>query len=362
MLYRALGLMSGSSLDGLDVCFAEFEVLGANWNYRIVAADCYAYNEEWMQRLQQAPSLSARDYMQLHADYGHLLGQMVQQFIAAHELAYKVQLIGSHGHTTFHAPGTRMTHQLGDGAALAATTGIHVVSDLRAVDVALGGQGAPIVPIGEKLLFPEYRFFLNLGGIANISVKQDVYCAYDVCPANRVLNLLAQATGAAYDAGGALARQGTVYEPLLQQLNALPYYAQPYPKSLANEFGTHTVYPLIQQVGISTADALRTMVEHIAQQIQKAVTLHAPAATGSKPQMLITGGGAFNTFLVERIQALLPQVTVVIPDAALVQYKEAMIMALMAVLRWREETNVLHTVTGARRSSVGGAIWMGQEW
>lgn len=361
MVYRALGLMSGSSLDGLDLCFATFEVNGANWNYQIVAADCYAYTPEWTERLQQATTLSGRDYMQLHADYGHLLGQMVQAFIQAHELDFKVQLIGSHGHTTFHSPHTRMTHQLGDGAALAATTGINVVSDLRAVDVALGGEGAPIVPIGEKLLFAGHDLFLNIGGIANISVNQAAYTAYDVCPANRVLNLLAQTAGHTYDAGGLLARQGTVYEPLLQQLNALPYYQQAYPKSLANEFGTDVVFPLVQQAGLSVSDALRTVVEHIALQVQKAAAAGA-FTTESKPSMLITGGGAFNTFLVERIRELLPQVAVSVPDPALVQYKEALIMALMAVLRWREADNVLHTVTGARRSSVGGAIWMGQEW
>lgn len=361
MQYRALGLMSGSSLDGLDLCYAVFDVSGANWTYQIEAAACYPYTIEWTNRLQQATLLPARAYMQLHTDYGHLLGQLVQQFIEAHQLDFKIQLIGSHGHTTFHAPDTHMTHQLGDGAALAATTGINVVSDLRAVDIALGGQGAPIVPIGEKLLFADYNLFLNLGGIANISAKQAVYTAFDVCPANRVLNLLAQKAGQSFDAGGALARQGNINAPLLQQLNELHYYQLSFPKSLANEFGTETVFSLIQQSGIAVPDALRTMVEHIAIQVQKAVTT-AMVSTENSLHMLVTGGGAFNTFLVERICELLPHVKITIPDAALVQYKEALIMALMAVLRWREEDNVLHSVTGARRSSVGGAIWMGQEW
>lgn len=361
MQYRALGLMSGSSLDGLDLCYAVFDVSGANWTYQIEAAACYPYSAEWTDRLQQATLLPARLYMQLHTDYGHLLGQFVQQFIDAHQLDYKIQLIGSHGHTTFHAPDTHMTHQLGDGAALAATTGINVVSDLRAVDIALGGQGAPIVPIGEKLLFSDYNLFLNLGGIANISVNQAAYTAFDVCPANRVLNLLAQKAGLSFDAGGDLARQGNIHIPLLQQLNALYYYQLPHPKSLANEFGTETVFPLIQQSGIAVPDALRTMVEHIAIQIQKSV-IAAITSSANNMHMLVTGGGAFNTFLVERICELLPHIKITIPDAALVQYKEALIMALMAVLRWREEDNVFHSVTGARRSSVGGAVWMGQEW
>ncbi len=359
MIYRAMGLMSGSSLDGLDIVFTEFEVQGSKWSYRVICSDCYSYSNEWTEKLKNAPMLSAIDYMQLHSDYGHLLGQMVNRFINEYQLQYKVQLIASHGHTSFHSPSTKMTHQLGDGAAIAAETGINVVSDLRAMDVALGGQGAPIVPIGEKLLFTDYSYFLNIGGIANITAKTDPFVAFDICPANRVLNLLALQTGKAFDAGGEMARSGTVNETLLQQLNALHYYSQPYPKSLANEFGTGEVYPIIQQSGCSIADALATYTEHIAMQLKHAVEMIHLSST-EKQKLLVTGGGALNTFLIERMQYYLPSVEITVPGAELINYKEAIIMALIGVLRWREEKNVLSSVTGSVRSSVGGAIWMGQ--
>lgn len=358
MIYRVIGLMSGSSLDGLDIVFTEFEVLGNKWSYNVQFSDCYPYSNEWTEKLKNAPSLSAADYMQLHSDYGHLLGQMVNRFIEEHGLQFKVQLITSHGHTSFHSPSTKMTHQLGDGAAIAAETGINVVSDLRAMDVALGGQGAPIVPIGEKLLFSDFSYFLNIGGIANITAKTNPFFAFDICPANRVLNLLAQQTGKAFDAGGEMARNGTVDETLLQQLNALHYYNQPYPKSLANEFGTNEVYPIIQQSGCSVDDALATYTEHIALQLKNAVeAIHLPST--EKQKLLVTGGGAWNTFLIERMQSHLPAIEITVPNAQLVNYKEAIIMALIGVLRWREEKNVLNSVTGSARSSVGGAVWMG---
>jgi anhydro-N-acetylmuramic acid kinase len=354
--------MSGSSLDGLDLAFAEFEVTGNRWSYQILSADCYPYPEEWIEKLSTATRLPARDYMQLHVDYGHLLGTFVNRFIEAHQLQYKVQLIGSHGHTTFHNPATRLTHQLGEGAALAATTGINVVSDLRAMDVALGGQGAPIVPIGEKWLLHEYRYLLNIGGIANLSCNANPYTAFDICAANRVLNLLVQPTGQAYDAEGRLARSGQVNFALLQELNSLGYYQQPFPKSLANEFGTDVVYPLIKQKGLPVADELCTYTEHIALQLKAALQQLPAPATSQQEQLLATGGGAFNTYLIERMQYHLPDLSLVVPDAQLINFKEALIMAFMAVLRWREEPNGLSSVTGAGRDSVGGAVWSGQEW
>lgn len=361
MFYRAIGLMSGSSLDGLDIVFAEYEEYGGKWQYTILAADCYAYSEQWMNRLQAATQLNAYEYMLLHTDFGRYVGEQVNKFIQAYQLEHKVQLIGSHGHTTFHVPHLGMTGQIGDGATIAAVTGINVVSDLRAMDVALGGQGAPIVPMGEKLLLAQYPFLLNLGGIANISRQGENYVAFDVCPANRVLNMLVNQLGHAYDDGGKIAASGQLNTALLTKLNALDYYQQPFPKSLANDYGTDIVFPLIQSAGLSIPDALRTYTEHIALQLGYSIAgLH----TGNQPaQLLATGGGAHNHFLIQRIQAALSplQIEVVVPDAKLINYKEALVMGLLAVLRWREENTVLHTVTGATRSSIGGAVWMGQE-
>jgi len=366
MIYRAIGIMSGSSLDGLDIAFVEFHENAGKWQYEIKAADCLPYSDAWVKKLRSAIHLNALDYQLLHTEYGHYIGNKVNDFIGHHQLHYQVQLIASHGHTTFHSPAGRMTAQLGDGAAIAAVTGINIVSDLRAMDVALGGQGAPIVPIGEKLLLGDYSYFLNIGGIANISYNHpDKYIAFDVCPANRVLNMLAQDAGKNYDAGGELAASGTVNTDVLKMLNELDYYQQPWPKSLANDFGTDVVYPLIKGSISNTADALRTCVEHIAVQISEAIQSlnnnHKSETTNNK--LLATGGGAHNSFLMQRLQTLLASIGVelVVPDKNIVDYKEAVIMALIGVLRWREENNVLASVTGASRSSIGGAVWIGQE-
>lgn len=366
MVYRAIGLMSGSSLDGLDIAFVHLHETAGKWSYEIIKADCYAYSNEWVSKLSQATSLNARDYLLLHTAYGAHIGQLVNKFIADNHLQYQVQLISSHGHTTFHLPGQKMTGQLGDGAAIAAATGINTVTDLRAMDLALGGQGAPIVPIGEKMLLGDYNFFLNLGGIANISLNDPGhYVAFDICPANRVLNMLAAKLGKQYDEGGRIAASGDVDFDLFHRLNALEYYRQAYPKSLANDFGTDIVYPIIKSNGGLTENALRTYVEHICVQIRDAVELLLPRLNGggSGYKLLATGGGALNNFMVDRLRELLQplNVTVVIPDENLVQYKEALIMALIGVLRWREESNVLASVTGAARSSIGGAVWVGQE-
>lgn len=366
MIYRVIGIMSGSSLDGLDIAFVEFHESSGTWQYEIKAAACYPYSEEWVKKLRGAIQLNALDYQLLHTEYGHYIGSHVNAFIVHHKLQYQVQLIASHGHTTFHVPAKKMTGQLGDGAAIAAATGINVVSDLRAMDVALGGQGAPIVPIGEKLLLGNYAFFLNLGGIANISYNHpDKYIAFDVCPANRVLNMLAHDAGKPFDDGGQIAATGTLNEGLLKLLNELEYYELPYPKSLANDFGTDVVYPLVKSSGVHLPDAMRTMVEHVAVQtnaaIQKLLSNHKLQTSNHK--LLATGGGAHNTFMMERLQtALQPAgVEVVATDKDLVDFKEAIIMALIGVLRWREENNVLASVTGASRSSIGGAVWIGQE-
>jgi anhydro-N-acetylmuramic acid kinase len=375
MVYKAIGLMSGSSLDGLDLVFVELHENAGEWRFEILAADCYEYNENWKQKLKNAITLNALDYQLLHTAYGHYLGKEVNRFIENNNLHYQVGLIASHGHTTFHEPAQKMTGQLGDGAAIAAQTKLAVVSDLRALDIAFGGQGAPIVPIGEKHLFKDFQICLNLGGIANISFNQnEKYIAYDVCPANRVLNMIAAKVNKEYDAGGEMAALGKVHDGLLRKLNALDYYQQPFPKSLANNFGTDEVYPLIRSFGLTHNDELRTCVEHIVLQIKKAIqsavgspqsknitVLNSPLGDGGK--LLVTGGGAFNSFLIQRLKDELQplHIEVVVPDENIVKYKEALIMALIGVLRWRQEYNVLATVTGAERDSIGGAVWIGQE-
>jgi anhydro-N-acetylmuramic acid kinase len=365
MVYRVIGLMSGSSLDGLDIVFTELEENRGSWSYNILAADCYGYNDEWKQQLTNAKTSSAYNYCLLHAAYGKYLADCVNRFIEENNLHHRVQLIASHGHTVFHDPSNGITTQLGCGATLAALTGINVVSDLRIIDVALGGQGAPIVPMGEKLLFPDYDFYLNIGGIANLSFQQqNNFIAFDICPANRVLNMLAQEAGKEFDEDGNMASSGSLNTALLEKLNALDYYQQLAPKSLSNNFGTDTVFPIIKSFDANTADALNTYTGHIAYQLKRAAA--ALTANGQAQQLyklLITGGGAFNKFLIEKIKENLASLNIetIVAENNIVQYKEALIMALLGILRWREENTVLASVTGASRNSIGGAVWMGQE-
>lgn len=366
MFYRVIGLMSGSSLDGLDVVFAELEESRGVWSYTIKAASCYAYKNEWKEKLINAKNLSAYNYFLLHTAYGKYLAQCVNRFIDVNDLDHQIQLIALHGHTVFHEPETGITTQLGCGATLAALTGINVVSNLRIMDVALGGQGAPIVPIGEKLLFPGFDFYLNIGGIANISFQQEKdFIAFDICAANRVLNMLSQQAGKEYDENGNIAAGGTIINPLLEKLNALDYYKLLQPKSLSNSFGTDVVYPLIKFFNINIADELSTYTEHIAHQVQQSIQnliLHKAAAQSSY-KLFVTGGGAFNKLLIKKLNDKLAilNVEVVLADDSMVCYKEALIITLLGVLRWREENTVLASVTGAARNSIGGAVWIGQE-
>lgn len=349
-------------MDGLDIVFAEFTESGGRWTFEIRAAETLPYEASWRERLLSAASASAYDYLLLHSAYGQYLGNQVNQFIDQHQLHHQVQLVASHGHTVFHAPQQGMTAQLGDGAALAAITGINVVSDLRAVDVALGGQGAPIVPVGEKLLFADYPLLLNIGGIANLSWKyNDSYTAFDICPANRVLNMLSMQLGQPFDEGGSIARSGQILPDILERLAVLDYYRQAPPKSLPNQFGTDVVFPMMPASDIPSS--LSTYTRHIAQQVANSVA-QLPGFIDNEPRnMLVTGGGAHNSFLVEQLQELLQplNVSVVVPDADIINYKEALIMALLGILRWREQDTVMALVTGARRSSIGGAVWIGQD-
>ena len=361
-MYRAIGIMSGSSMDGLDIAFAEFTETGGKWSFEIIAASCVEYEMEWLQQLNASANMSAKDYLFLNTAYGHYIGNKINNFIELNDLQHRVNLIASHGHTVFHFPNKKMTAQLGDGAAIAAAVKLPVVNDLRSIDIAFGGQGAPIVPIGDKLLFGTYTYLLNLGGIANMSVnKEGNYIAFDICAANKILNFLALKLGLPYDAEGALAAKGKINDVLLQQLNALDYYKISGPKALDNSYGINMVLPIIEKANLITEDALATYTEHIIQQIKAAILNNNSSAIN--PQLLVTGGGAFNTFLVHKLkEVLLPlQILVVVPDSTVIKFKEALIMALIGILRWREETNVLATVTGASQNSIGGALWLGTE-
>ena len=366
MVYRAIGIMSGSSLEGLDIVFAEFDANQSGWNYKIIAGKRYPYSLEWVEKIKKSTSVPALDYLLLHAEFGHYIGKEVNRFIGEHQLEYQVQLIVSHGHTTYHLSEQNLSAQLGAGSAIAAETGINVVCELRAMDVALGGKGAPLIPLGEKMLLSGYQCFLNIGGIANMTchTPEGVIC-FDVVAVNKVLNKLASLEKEPYDAFGKMAARGEVKPNLLEMLNDLEYYRMPYPKTLSGDFATDVVYPLLNGMGVSTEDAMRTYVEHIAVQTANALRQIYPDSKlkTQQPTLLLSGGGANNTFLANRIREVVEAagIAVVIPDHDLINFKEALIMAFLGILRWREENNVLSVLTGASRDSIGGAVWIGQE-
>lgn len=344
--WSALGAMSGSSLDGLDLALCALEHTGGGWAFSIVDARTVPYDTAFRQRLLHAMQGSALELARLHRDLGTVIGHACAEFLDGR----KADVIGSHGHTIFHKPEEGLTTQIGCGARIAAITGIATVCDFRTTDVAHGGQGAPLVPLGERLLFPQHRAFLNIGGICNIALHTaDRVTGYDVCIGNQALNLLAEEAGQAYDHDGTIARSGRVDEPLLQRLNALPFHHQPPPRSLGREWFEAEVRPLIADRTLPVQNRMRTVVEHIAQQVGKA--LHG--ATGAT---LVTGGGAHNRFLAERIAAY---TRIEVPGRQVVDFKEALVFALLGVLRLREEPTALASVTGARRDSVGGAVYHG---
>lgn len=358
MVYNVIGLMSGSSLDGLDIAYVKLEEVRGNWNYEILRTECVEYTPEWKSALRNAQRLSALEYLKLDTKYGKLIGTLVSSFIAQQKLEHKVHFIASHGHTVFHEPASFTTAQLGDGASIAAITGLPVINELRSVDVALGGQGAPIVPIADKLLFGDYNFLLNLGGIANISIKQgDAYTAFDICPANQMLNALAAREQLEMDRDGLLAAKGAILPEKLALLEQFDFYNVKPPRSLSNNAAMAMSGPVLEPQDTATADLLATATTHIANEVERAIRQNGNGING---KMLVTGGGALNKTLVELISARTAclGIEVDVPEENTVLYKEALAMALLGVLRWREEVNVLSSVSGASRDSVGGALWL----
>ena len=345
-----IGLMSGSSLDGLDIALVRFRYDDNHYDFSIVDADTLPYPNEWKRQLANAFNKQPNELFDLDKTYGHYLGEQVKQFATTHHV--KPDFVASHGHTIFHKPEQHYTLQIGNGQALANACGFTVVNDFRTEDVMKGGQGAPLVPIGDKLLFGDYEICLNIGGIANVSYDEGgKRIAYDICIANQVLNYLASLEGLDYDKDGALARSGEMEITLLKKLNHDPYYGMFPPKSLGREFFEAKQKDLL--TGLSTADMLATFTEHIALQIALAVSVLP------KGKMLITGGGAKNKFLLERIQARSYH-QVVVPDMQIVDYKEALVFALLGLLRMEGRTNVLASVTGAPTDSCSGKVWLPQ--
>ena len=343
--------MSGTSLDGVDIAFCEL-TLDKVWSFRLIHAVTIPYDEIWKKRLEVAPYSSAEEISELNSDYGAYLGRLIKAFCENNHL--QPDFISSHGHTIFHNPGKGYTLQIGSGSSLAAHSGIRVVCDFRSTDVALGGQGAPLVPIGDKLLFPESAFCLNLGGIANISFdKQEDRIAYDLCACNMVLNKYAMKLGSSYDSEGNFAANGVINKLLLENLSQIAFYKKQFPKSLGREDVEKDIFPFLENAGLAAKDILATFCEHIALEISSVVN-----ELKKSGYVLITGGGAFNNYLLGRLEKHLVN-EIKIPEKKIIEYKEAIIFAFLGVLRIRNNINCLKSVTGSSKDNCGGAIYEG---
>ncbi len=341
---KYLGLMSGTSLDGVDLALCRFE----DGRFVVEKAETVPYASDWERRLREATTLSGLELIRLDRALGTYLGRLCADFV---EEEPGPVLIASHGHTVFHEPRQGMTLQIGHGPSLRAAAARPVVYDFRSADVALGGQGAPLVPVADRDLFGAYDACLNLGGFANVTLTQVVpMVAFDICPCNTVLNDLANQLGLPYDSEGAIAASGRAIAELLEALNADAYFAQPPPKSLGREFVAERVAPLLEAFAdADVADLLRTYTEHLAGQLVRAIS---PKVAGGR--LLVTGGGALNTFLVNRMRAMLPGAAVEVPGRAIVDFKEAIAFAYLGYLYQRGLPGNIPSVTGASGAAVLG--------
>ncbi len=345
--------MSGTSLDGLDIACCHFRMREGRWHFYLEQAESIEYSADFQQRLKASVDLSALELLLLNNEFGRHTGKLVKTFLDKYSL--EVDFVASHGHTVFHQIDKGLTYQIGAGQELANHTAQRVICDFRTLDVSLGGHGAPLVPIGDELLFSEYDFCLNLGGISNASFRSETgRKAFDIAPANMLLSHILLPTDLAYDDGGQLARTGKVDQQLLDLLNGLNFYQQPFPKSLGYEWFCEAVIPLIDGFGASIEDKLCTAIHHMAFQIAESLKPYANGGT----RMLVTGGGAKNHYLTEVLQQYLGEaIEVVIPEESIIDFKEAIVFALMGVLRLRNENNCLSSVTGASGDCCGGVIY-----
>lgn len=362
--------MSGSSLDGVDIALCRFDVEKATDGtvrlnfWELLRAETLPFSEDWKERLVRLPAGSAINLVHAHADLGHFLGKLVKDFVKnLPEIFPTIDLVASHGHTIFHEPALGFTCQIGDGAALAVEAGCTVVCDFRSSDVALGGQGAPLAPLADKVLFPGYDFYLNLGGISNLTCyAEGKYVAFDVGGANQMLNALSRQIGLSFDRGGQVAAGGVLDKSLFDRLNSLPYFSEPYPKSLSNQWVQENCVRLCLDASGKVEDKLRTTTEHIAFQIANSIAelLEKERIEKKRFSLFATGGGALNGFLMSCIREYarpFGELELVLPAKEIIEFKEAIFMALLGVLRLEGAPNCLSSVTGASRDAVGGAIF-----
>lgn len=354
--YTILGIMSGTSVDGIDFALAKF-TKEEHWKFQIINAETAPYSKEWQQKLRGAVDFSPEELAQLDDEYTEYLAAATTDFLDGQKTQY-IDAIASHGHTILHRPENGITYQIGNKKELAQRTGKLVLCDFRVQDVKLGGQGAPLVPIGDALLFDNYDACVNIGGFANISYEENCErIAYDICPTNVVLNFYAEKLGLNYDKNGKIAREGNINAALLKKLNVLPFYKAKPPKSLGLEWVKQHVFPLIEDANLNPQIIIATFTEHMAVQIGKILTGCSTKKTDLK--VMITGGGAYNIYLIERLKAV-TGIEIITPEPEIVEFKEALIFAFMGVLRLRNTVNVLKSVTGAREDHCSGNIFTPQ--
>ena len=349
--YKVIGLMSGTSLDGLDIACCVFQKLKSGWKYTITAQDTVRYPSGWMRRLSEAHTLGGEDLMALDASFGTYLGVLTRDFVRRQRL--RVDFIASHGHTVFHQPARGFTTQIGNGYSIHAASGIPVICDFRMQDVALGGEGAPLVPAGDKWLFHQYDVCLNLGGIANLSMDiKGKRHAFDICFCNMGLNLLAAEISKRFDRNGELASEGEVNKGLLKALDKIYSRIRSKRPSLGRELFQDQVEQLLKDTSLSLEDRLCTFTESAAKEI-----CYAIASQKREAKVLCTGGGAFNSYLISRMLHYGgDDLTFIIPDDEVVKFKEAMVFGFLGVLRLRNEVNCLKSVTNASRDSTSGTM------
>lgn len=353
---KILGLMSGSSLDGLDIALVEFNRLNSKNSFILLEANTIAYPESLQRRLANAPLMSAKDMMLLEIDYTKAMSQIVQRWLR--NSPFEIDYIASHGHTIFHFPKEGLTKQIGNGGVLAAHTKIPVICDFRNGDIALKGQGAPMAPIADRDLFPGHSMYLNMGGISNISIfKKNSIQAYDISPCNQLLNYLSQQKGKPYDLNGKWASRGKLNEALYHALGSNPFYKLKPPKSLDNQWIRENVFIVLDAFSIKLEDKMNTcvhfIVDHIIGEIQQFKNLKGKT-------LFVTGGGANNTFMIKMLKEKLDifGIELILPLKEIIDFKEAILIAYAGFLRVLKENNMISQVTGAKRDSIGGCIYL----
>ncbi len=361
-----LGLMSGTSLDGMDIVYVQFNQTPL-LEYKVYSAETIPYTTEWKQKLTDASNLSKSELIQLDLEYGSWIAKNILAFIQTHKI--HPDLISSHGHTIFHQPQNKYTLQIGNGRQICQETRIPVINNFRQQDILLGGQGAPLVPFGDELLFSEYDFCLNLGGFSNVSWKSlNTRKACDIAPCNILLNKICNRIHKDFDLDGMLAALGSQIEELFTKWNKLEFYKLPAPKSLGREWFEMNFQKDLENFQNSTEDLLATATNHIAYCIhsflvRQVTNLKNPMDLSGTNQAaakrcLVTGGGAYNSTLMNTLrQYSLNQIEYVLPDKLIIEYKEAILFALLAFRRWNQELNVLASVTGAEKDHCSGDLY-----